>query len=81
MYVNTAYLCVGINLQPILPMLFSYKGNYDGLAPFYDKVIATVNKSDLNIDLATPYMEKYLNSPTDTPVEELITELWVALAV
>ena len=60
--------------------VFTYIGNYDGLTQFYDELIATINNSDLNIDIATPYMEKYLNSPTDTPVEELITELWVALA-
>ena len=60
--------------------VFTYKGNYDGLTSFYEEVIATINNSDLNIDFAVPYMEKYLNSPTDTPAEELITELWVALA-
>ena len=60
--------------------VFTYKGNYDGLTQFYDEVIATINNSDLNIDIATPYMEKYLNSPTETTAEELITELWVALA-
>ena len=59
--------------------VFTYKGNYDGLTQFYDEVIATINNSDLSIDIAVPYMEKYLNSPTDTPAEELITELWVAL--
>ena len=61
--------------------VFTHKGNYDSLTSFYDEVIATLNNSDLNIDVAVPYMEKYLNSPTDTPAEELITELWVALAV
>ena len=60
--------------------VFTYKGNYDGLTQFYDEVIATINNIDLNIDIVTPYMEKYLNSPTDVPAEELITELWVALA-
>ena len=60
--------------------VFTYKGNYDGLTQFYDEVIATINNSNLNIDIATPYMEKYLNSPTETPAEELITELWVAFA-
>ena len=60
--------------------VFTHKGNYDGLTSFYDEVIATLNNSDLNIDVAVPYMEKYLNSPTDVPAEELITELWVALA-
>ena len=60
--------------------IFTHKGDYDGLTSFYEEVIATINNSDLNIDIAVPYMEKYLNSPTDTPVEELITELWVGLA-
>ena len=60
--------------------VFTHKGNYDGLTQFYDEVITTINNSDLNIDIAVPYMEKYLNSPTETPVEELITELWIALA-
>lgn len=60
--------------------VFAHKGNYNGLTSFYDEVIATINNSDLNIDIVAPYMEKYLNSPTDTPAEELITELWVALA-
>ena len=60
--------------------VFTFRGNYDGLTSFYNEVIATINDSDLNIDIAIPYMEKYLNSPTDTPAEELITELWVALA-
>lgn len=60
--------------------IFTHKGNYNGLTSFYDEVITTINNSDLNIDIVAPYMEKYLNSPTDTPAEELITELWVALA-
>ena len=60
--------------------VFTHKGSYVGLSQFYDEVIATLNNSDLNIDVAVPYMEKYLNSPTDVPAEELITELWVALA-
>ena len=72
---------IGWRLIPIRRYaVFTYKGNYDGLTQFYDEVIATINNSNLNIDIATPYMEKYLNSPTETPAEELITELWVALA-
>ncbi|WP_289630540.1 GyrI-like domain-containing protein, partial [uncultured Phocaeicola sp.] len=60
--------------------VFTHKGNYDGLTSFYDEVITTINNSDLSIDITAPYMEKYLNSPTDVPAEELITELWVGLA-
>ena len=60
--------------------VFTHKGNYDGLTSFYDEVITTINNSDLSIDITAPYMEKYLNSPTDVPAEELITELWIGLA-
>ena len=60
--------------------VFTHKGNYDGLTSFYDEVITTINNSDLSVDITAPYMEKYLNSPTDVPAEELITELWVGLA-
>ena len=60
--------------------VFTYKGNYDGLTQFYEEVIATINNNDLAVDIAIPYMEKYLNSPADVPAEELITELWVGLA-
>ncbi len=60
--------------------VFTYKGNYDSLTSFYDEVVATINNSDLSIDIAVPYMEKYLNSPADVRAEELITELWVGLA-
>ena len=60
--------------------VFTYQGNYDGLTQFYDEVITTINDSDLSVDITAPYMEKYLNSPTDVPAEELITELWVGLA-
>ncbi len=60
--------------------VFTHKGNYDDLTSFYDEVITTINNSDLSIDITAPYMEKYLNSPTDVPAEELITELWIGLA-
>lgn len=60
--------------------VFTYRGNYNGLNSFYDDVVFTINSSiDLNIDVAMPFMEKYLNSPKDTPDDELITEIWVAL--
>ena len=72
---------IGWRLIPVRRYaVFTYKGNYDGLTQFYDEIVATINNIDLNIDIAVPYMEKYLNSPTDTPAEELITELWIALA-
>ena len=60
--------------------VFTHKGNYDGLTSFYEEVITTINNSDLSVDITAPYMEKYLNSPTDVPAEELITELWVGLS-
>lgn len=72
--------CIGWRLIPSRRYaVFTHQGNYDGLTSFYDEVVATINNSDLNIDRVVPYMEKYLNSPTETPEEELITELWVGL--
>ncbi len=61
-------------------VVFHHKGSYDNLDAFYSQVISTLHKSrDLNVDISIPMMEKYLNSPTDTSEEELITELWVHL--
>ena len=58
--------------------VFTHKGPYSLLSEFYNSVIAFLQyTSELDVELGIPLFEKYLNSPTDTPVEELITELWV----
>lgn len=60
--------------------IFSYLGSYENLDAFYQQTIYTLHQTNqLKIDISIPIMEKYLNSPTDTSEEELITELWVPL--
>lgn len=60
--------------------VFSYQGAYEGLDNFYNQVLSTLRQTViLKVDISTPFMEKYLNSPSDTPEGELITELWVPL--
>lgn len=62
--------------------IFSHTGSYNNLDSFYSQVISTLHQSEnLKIDISIPIMEKYLNSPTDTSEEELITELWIPLLV
>lgn len=59
-------------------LVFNYKGDYSGLSPFYNSIFYTLTQHKRRkIDKASLIMEKYLNSPVDTPREELITELWV----
>jgi len=60
--------------------VFTHIGPYSLLPDFYNSVIATIRHStDLIVEIAAPFFEKYLNSPTDTEAEELITELWIPL--
>lgn len=60
--------------------VFKHHGSYNCLHSFYQKIISTIHKTDkIQVDISIPFMEKYINSPTDTPEEELITELWIPL--
>jgi len=60
--------------------IFTHNGSYTLLPDFYNSVIATIRHSEeLDVDMTSPIFEKYLNSPTDTVAEGLITELWIPL--
>lgn len=60
--------------------IFTHKGSYDSLNIFYQDIIATLNQAkDIEINLQFPFMEKYINSPSDTVDDELITEVLVAI--
>lgn len=60
--------------------IFTHKGSYDSLNLFYQDIIATLSQAtDIEINLQFPFMEKYINSPSDTVDEELITEVLVAI--
>lgn len=60
--------------------VFTYQGAYEGLDDFYNNILSTLHQTEApKVDISIPFMEKYLNSPSDTTEEELITELWVPL--
>ncbi len=60
--------------------VFTFRGPYDLLDNFYRTIYSFITQTNnLRIDISIPIMEKYLNSPSDTSEEELITELWVPL--
>lgn len=57
--------------------VFTYVGAYDGLDHFYDTAIQSIpSKYRLSDNLI---LEHYLNSSTDTPETELVTELWIPI--
>ena len=61
--------------------VFTHKGSYGSLSSFYHLVIHTLSQQDRYlIEKSLLIMEKYLNSPVDTPPEELITEIWVPVS-
>lgn len=74
-------LGLGIRLMPGGKFaIFTHKGPYEELVHFYNEVVTTINNStELTIEKASLFFEKYLNSPSDTPKGELITEIWVPL--
>lgn len=60
--------------------VFTHIGNYNELSDFYISAIQTLQqKSDIQIKKSLLIMEKYLNSPVDTPTENLDTEIWVPI--
>lgn len=60
--------------------VFTHKGAYSDLSDFYNRIVSTLRQAkDIQADIATPFMEKYLNSPSDTTSNNLITELWIPL--
>lgn len=57
--------------------VFTHIGAYEGLEHFYDVAIQNIPlEYRLNDNLI---LERYLNSPTDTPDSELVTELWMPI--
>ena len=57
--------------------VFTHIGAYAGLDHFYDVAIQNIPlEYRLSDNLI---LERYLNSPTDTPESELVTELWMSI--
>lgn len=59
--------------------IFNHKGDYARLSDTYYSAIGTLLQKKVQIDKSTLIMEQYLNSPADTPSEELMTEIWVPI--
>lgn len=60
--------------------VFTHKGDYNSLSEIYLSALYTLHQSqDIQIEKSLLIMEKYLNSPVDTPAEELMTEIWIPL--
>ena len=59
-------------------LVYRYQGCYQGLVDFYRDVFVDIFQRETYIlNLFIPLFEQYYNSPSDTPEEELLTELWV----
>lgn len=55
--------------------VYTHRGSYDCMEDFYTDIL-------LHLDYEmgdTPVLEKYLNAPSDTPEEELLTEIWIPM--
>lgn len=61
--------------------VFTHKGDYKNLSEFYLSALQNLHqRPELQIEKSLLIMEKYLNSPVDTPTEELTTEIWIPLS-
>ena len=59
-------------------LVYRYQGCYQDLVDFYRDVFVDIFQRETYIlNLFIPLFEQYYNSPSDTPEEELLTELWV----
>lgn len=57
--------------------VFTHLGAYEDLDEFYNHAIQTISEDyQLSDDLI---LEHYVNSPTDIPIDKLITELWIPI--
>ncbi len=59
--------------------VFIHNGEYNDLSDTYFSGIHTLRQNNIQIDKSHLIMEKYLNSPIDTAVEELLTEIWIPI--
>lgn len=60
--------------------VFTHKGDYNKLSETYFSALYTLHqRQDIQIEKSLLIMEKYLNSPVDTPTDELMTEIWIPI--
>ena len=68
-----------VNLPAGRQAVLTYTGPYAGLAAAYDQLYSTWLATSGEEPANSPTFEVYLNSPTDTPPEQLVTELHLPL--
>ena len=57
--------------------VYTHQGDYALLDTFYETILKQLPQSYCLGE--TPILEHYLNSPTDTEVKELLTEVWIPI--
>ena len=57
---------------------FLLKGSYEGIWYAFDKAFKHVDESDFEFT-GGPSLEVYLNDPSQTPEEELLTEILIPI--
>lgn len=57
--------------------VYTHQGDYALLDAFYETILKRLPQSYCLGE--TPILEHYLNSPTDTEVKELLTEVWIPI--
>ncbi|MDE6821550.1 MAG: GyrI-like domain-containing protein [Bacteroides acidifaciens] len=57
--------------------VYTHQGDYALLDAFYETILKQLPQSYCLGE--TPILEHYLNSPTDTEVKELLTEVWIPI--
>jgi effector-binding domain-containing protein len=72
----------GIEVLVLPPCQFArqtYVGNYPGLAPAVESMVAAAAREGLTVDRGCGIRILHANSPDDTPVEKLAHEIYVPL--
>lgn len=62
-------------------IVFLLKGAYSQMSDLYPKIYKRLGRGDIKpkTDTDTPMFEKYLNDPSTTPTDELLTEIWIPI--
>lgn len=60
-------------------IVFLLKGAYSQLLDLYPEIYKRLGRGDVKPKSDTPVFEKYLNDPSTTPTDELLTEIWIPI--
>ena len=80
--VNTLEPVGGVGIKTIKGgkfIVFLLKGAYSLLSDLYSEIYKRLGRGDVKPKTAIPMFEKYLNDPSTTPTDELLTEIWIPI--